>query len=195
LDVGLSFFFPDGFMTKALLDDAKANDRLTLAKTYSLQQTADGHITLYCSGIKEYHPLFRALGHPEWCDDPRFADNISLRTHFAELAPTVVAAFAEWKTADLAPRLEAEQVPFGPILSLDQLQTDPQIVHNQSLSVREHPLIGRLLEPQPPVRYSKFPKELRPIAPQHGEHNTEILTELGHDAASIAVLRAANVVG
>ena len=195
LDVGLSFFFPDGFMAKALLDDAEADERLTLAKVYSLQRTADGHVTLYCASEKEYSALFRALGHPEWTDDPRFAADADRRANFAELSTLIVDAFASWNTAELVPRLEAEEVPFGPILGLDELQHDVQILHNNALGVRVHPVAGRVLEPRPPVRFGTIPAAPGRLAPQVGEHNDELLAELGHSPADIARLRESGVIG
>jgi len=45
-----------------------------------------------------------------------------------------------------------------------------------------------------PVRLTRTPGGIRQRPPTIGEHTTEILTELGYDAAAIADLRARAVV-
>ena len=58
----------------------------------------------------------------------------------------------------------------------------------------EHPRAGPVRQPGFPVRFSKAPVALGP-APSLGQHNDEVLGELGYDAAAIAALRKEGVVG
>jgi crotonobetainyl-CoA:carnitine CoA-transferase CaiB-like acyl-CoA transferase len=90
LDAGLSFFFPDGYMSKALLDDPNADLRPTLAARYSVSRTADGHVVYFVSGLEQSHALCRALGHPEWTEDERFSTAVHLMQNveaFGRLIP------------------------------------------------------------------------------------------------------------
>ncbi len=194
LDAGLSFFFPDGYMSKALLDDPQADSRPTLAMVYRISRTADGHVIYYASGMDQLHGLFRALGHPEWIEDERFASPQQYVQNRETLGALIADAFESWLTAELLPRLEAEEVAFAPMLDLDQVPLDAQVVHNGALRVREHPVVGRVLEAKHPVRFSKTATTETPLAPSQGEHNEEILRELGRDDAAIAVLRGAGVI-
>ncbi len=194
LDAGLAFFFPDGYMTKALLDDPEADTRPTLATLYRISRTADGHVIYYAAGLDQLQGLFRALGHPEWVEDERFATPLQLVENFEALGQLIVDAFETWPTAELLPRLEAEEVAFAPMLGLDEVPLDPQVVHNGSLRIREHPVIGRVLEAKHPVRFSGTPTTETPLAPGPGEHNEEILRELGRDDAAIDALRLAGVI-
>jgi len=194
LDVAMSFFFPDGFLPDALLDDAHRDERAIPSRLYRVAQTADGHIITYTVTLGEMHCLFRALEHPEWVDDPRFATADALRNHREELGPMIAEIIERTPTAELAQRFDAEQVPFGLVLSHDEVVQDPQIVHNRVLSIREHPVAGRVLEARHPVRYGTAIPELNALAPMHGEHTDEVLRELGHDDQAIAALRAAGTV-
>ena len=97
-------------------------------------------------------------------------------------------------------RLEEERFkwPFhleGPVVELDALADDPQIVHNGILFEREHPTAGTIRQCLPAARFSGTPTEPGAIAPLEGEHTAEILTELGYGDDSIAQLRAADVIG
>ncbi len=195
LDAGLAFFFPDGYMAKAWLDDPKAEQRTTLARVYRLQATADGHLIYFCASDSEFHGLFRALGHPEWVTDQRFDTPPHRTTNLEELGGLIAEAFLQWPTAEIAARLEAEDVPFSPALDLDELQSNVQIVHNSTLRVRNHDGLGRLLEARHPVRFSKSAVEVTPMAPSLGAHTDEVLGLLGHSPDDIAALRNNGVIG
>lgn len=193
LDTAVSFFFPDGYMAKAILDDPTADVRPTLAKTYRITPTSDGHLIYFCAGDKEFNGLFRALGHPEWIDDPRFGNATGRVANLEALGAAIADAFLTSTTTDLYARLLAEEVPVGPVLTLDELPLDAQIVHNRSVGVRTHPIIGRVLEAHHPVRFGVTQPVEKPLAPAQGQHTDEVLAELGRSADDIAALRAAGV--
>ena len=73
LDVGAYFFWPDGMMDYTLLGDGIAGGP-RIADTYSLTQCADGQLIYYAPTNDMRLALFRVLGHPELCDDPRYND-------------------------------------------------------------------------------------------------------------------------
>ena len=92
-------------------------------------------------------------------------------------------------TEDLVERMREEDVPGGPVLELDEIFEDPQIVHNGKVVEREHETAGRLRECVPAARFSASRTELPPLAPLVGEHTDEVLAELGYDVEAIASLR------
>ena len=71
---------------------------------------------------------------------------------------------------------------------------DPQIVHNDSWSLRDHPTAGTLRAPRPVARFSETPQEPGRMPPLHGEHTAEVLREQGFDDAGLAQLRAEGVI-
>ena len=58
-----------------------------------------------------------------------------------------------------------------------------------ALPVADHPVAGRYRVIPPPVRFGRTPASVRRPAPLPGEHNAEVLTELGLTAAEIAQLQ------
>ena len=194
LDAGLAFFFPDGYMAKALLDDPKADTRPDARHPVPHQPHGGRARHLLRGGVGPAAGAVPALGHPEWVEDERFATPLQLVQNFEALGQLIVDALGTWPTAELLPRLEAEDVAFAPMLGLDEVPLDPQVVHNRSLRIREHPVIGRVLEARHPVRFSGTPTTETPLAPGPGEHNEEILRELGRDDAAIDALRLAGVI-
>jgi crotonobetainyl-CoA:carnitine CoA-transferase CaiB-like acyl-CoA transferase len=196
LDASLAFFWPDGMMAHTMLGDGVAAGP-TLYELYRLQPTADGHLIYFAASDAEMHGLFRALGHPEWCGDPRFGtlEGRRLPENFQALGGLLDAAFRTWETRELLERLVAEQVAAGAVLSLAEVIDDPQVRHNEAIFEREHPAAGRMREPRPPARFERTPAEPGRPAPLHGEHTDEILAELGIGAEERAELRAAGVLG
>jgi len=195
LDAALAFFWPDGMMAHTFVGEG-VRPGSTLYELYRLWETADGHLIYFTASEDEFQGLFRALGHPEWCSDPRFGSAAARRkpAHWAALGAALEAAFREWRTEDLLERLVAEQVPVGPVLSLEEIFEDPQVRHNQSIVESEHPSAGRMRQARPPARFSRTPQQPARPPPLHGEHSEEILRELGYREEDLVRLRADEVI-
>ena len=87
-------------------------------------------------------------------------------------------------------RMLAEDVPAGPVLSLEELFDDPQLRNNEAILDFDHPTAGRFHQARPAARFHKTPQDpRRRLPPLHGEHTDEVLAELGRDAAAIQQLR------
>jgi crotonobetainyl-CoA:carnitine CoA-transferase CaiB-like acyl-CoA transferase len=163
---------------------------------YRLWETADGHLIYFTATDSEFHGLFRALGHPEWVTDPRFG-TIPARAQAENreaLGGLLLAEIRKWKTKELIERMAAEQVPVGPVYTLDEMLEDPQLRHNGSFFESDHPVAGRMREARPPARFSKTPQQAGGLAPAHGEHTEAVLRELGYDDSALASLRAEGVI-
>lgn len=197
LDACMYFFWPDGMMDHTLMDP-DASGGIVLAEIYSLTQTADGHIVYFVGNDKQRASVFAALGHPEWGEDPRFSSTAALVTNpenFAVLGEMMAAAFLAVDCETILARLSEHDVPAGPVLSPEQVLTDAQVVHNQTLVEWDHPLAGRVRQPRPAARFSATPAAVAASCPAKGEHNQEILHELGRTAAEIAALRESGIIG
>jgi crotonobetainyl-CoA:carnitine CoA-transferase CaiB-like acyl-CoA transferase len=196
LDASLAFFWPDGMMRHTLVGD-DVQQGPALYDLYRIWETADGHLIWFAASDSEFHGLFRALGHPEWCEDERFgrAQARSRAENFAALGELLLEAFRRWNTREILERMVAEHVPSGPVLSLEQIFDDPQVRHNESIFEAEHPVYGRYRQARPAARFERTPQQPGRMPPLLGEHTDEILAELGYDAGVRAALREEGVTG
>jgi crotonobetainyl-CoA:carnitine CoA-transferase CaiB-like acyl-CoA transferase len=187
LDASLAFFWSDGMIGHTFQGEDAPTGR-ALYEIYRLWETADGHLMYFAATDSEFNGLFRALGHPEWTDDPRFGtvegrldpDNRDI------LGELLMNEIRKYPTQELIERMAAEDVPVGPVLTLEELFSDPQIVHNEAILQFEHPTAGRFRQARPAARFDKTPQDpRRRLPPLHGEHTREVLRELGYTDADL----------
>ena len=81
-----------------------------------------------------------------------------------------------------------------PILTRDELLSDPQIAANRMIVEATHPNAGPMRQPRPAALFGGTPAELRSFAPTLGQHSGEVLLETGFGADEIAALREAGVI-
>ena len=195
LDVGLYFFWPDGMMDMTFIGGGVAGGP-RIVDLYRITHCADGQLVYYIATEAQRHGLFRAVGHPEWSEDPRFGTTAALLDdgNRAELGGLLDAAFAVLPLADVLARLHEGSVPAAPVLEPEQVFEDPQVVHNGTLHTWDHPVAGRVRQPRHPVRFASSPTPVPEQVPGLGEHTDEILAELGRTDADIAALRESGAV-
>lgn len=195
VDASLNFFWPDGMMAETFLDDDVVSG-MTIADLYSLTECADGQIVYFAGTLPQRMGLFRAVGHPEWCDDERFnANDIALNPeNFALLGTMITEAFAAMPAAAAADALNANDVPCGLVTAIADVATQPQVTENDSVVEFDDPVVGRVRQPVPAARFRGTPSEPNWILPLRGQHADEILADAGYDTDAIDKLRADGVV-
>ncbi len=190
LDAAVAFMWPDSAMDAALLDDDVTRTP-TIGSNYSVTALTDGHVAVSAVTDSEFKGLFAAYGRPELGDDPRFNSAMARMQNLGDLIP-LMRDFAERTSVDeFMHGAEVHDVPASRVNSLDELPTDPQVVHNEIFVERQHPMAGTIREPRPAPRFSVTPAVVSSPAPRFGEHSDEIAAELGFDALT---LRAAGVI-
>jgi crotonobetainyl-CoA:carnitine CoA-transferase CaiB-like acyl-CoA transferase len=194
LDAAIAFLWLDGMANYTILED-DAVVHPPISRGFRTHATADGHIVVAPITDAQAHGMFRALGRAELIDDPRFAHVAERFRHLNELIAECGGELAKLTTEQAVERLAAEQVPCGPVVALDELHEHPQIRTNRTLVETEHPTMGRLREPRPPVQFAATPAEIRRPVPMLGEHTAEVLAEIGVAPPEIDDLRGKGVIG
>jgi crotonobetainyl-CoA:carnitine CoA-transferase CaiB-like acyl-CoA transferase len=97
--------------------------------------------------------------------------------------------FLEWKRTDLLTALSRAGVPSGPINTIPEAFSDPQIAHRRMLVDIAHPVAGQLRQVANPMLFSAAPIAYDRPPPGLGQHTSEILGELGLGPHEIEALR------
>ena len=193
LDVGLWLFWPDAQMDRTMLSD-DVTHAPHFSSMYDVKATTDGHVALIAMGNRSWPALCAAFD-PDWLDDPRFATMADREANADALGEAFNAAIATLSTAECLRRMRANDVPGAAVVPLAEIHDVPQIVHNDSLVEHHAGPAGRVREARPPVAFMGSDREVAGPAPRLGEHSTEVLTELGFDADTIASWRDDGVLG
>src|SRR5690349_19046541 len=96
---------------------------------YQVFPVADGHIIVATGNDNQYVKFCNVLGAPELGQNPAYKDNVGRLKHRDELIGKLSALTARMKRDELLDKLEAQQVPAGPINNLEQVFSDPQVMH------------------------------------------------------------------
>jgi crotonobetainyl-CoA:carnitine CoA-transferase CaiB-like acyl-CoA transferase len=145
-------------------------------------------------GDRHWPPLARAVGHPEWSADPRFATARDRAKNAAVLIGLLDEIFATKTREEWGAIFDAEsELWWAPVQSLDEVIADPQ-VHAAGGLCEVPDGDATTLLPATPADFHGTPWRTRWMAPAHGQHTDEVLRELGRSDVQLAELRAKGVV-
>lgn len=156
---------------------------------YNIYKSKDGkHITL---GIME--PWF-------WERFCRAIEREDLIPYMepSEKSAAVIAELEQLfstRTRDEWMKLLSEiDIPYGPVNTIEEAFSDPQVLHRRMVLEKEHPRAGKIKLLGIPLKLSETPGEIRTLSPAYGEHTLDILGELGYSDDDRQRLREAGAI-
>ena len=145
-------------------------------------------------GERHWPPLARAVGHPEWLTDERFATPAARAQHGRELIALLDAEFATKSLDEWAEVFAGEPDFFwAPVNGPDDILADPQLRHAGGLVEVPDPY-GSTTMIASPADFHGTPWAPRWVAPRLGEHTDAVLRELGKTGDEIAALEDAGAI-
>ncbi len=139
-------------------------------------------------GDRLWPDLVRAVGRPEWLDDPRFSNLLARGQNCAELVQLLDEIFPTRPLAEWAEIFDREGVWWSPVLTTDEVVNDPQAIACGAFVDVPLPE-GSARMVASPVDFSEGGSQPRSTAPELGQHTEEILLELGYDWEAIGRLK------
>jgi CoA:oxalate CoA-transferase len=112
---------------------------------YNVYATRDGAIAILSVSDPHWRAIADVLGHPEWCDDERFATKASRIRYMDALDALIGEATAREDKAPLFERLVAARVPCAPVRELAEVVADEHLHSTGMLKWVQHPEYGRVL--------------------------------------------------
>jgi crotonobetainyl-CoA:carnitine CoA-transferase CaiB-like acyl-CoA transferase len=172
-----------------------AGNHHPLSSPFGVYQAKDGPFNLCAGNEAIWRRLCDAIGRPDLPRDPRFATNNDRVANRAALNPILTEVFRSRTAAEWVQYLNEKGVACGPIYDLAEVFHDPQVLHNQMLVQRPHPVHGTVNLIGIPIKLSETPGDIRLAPPLLGEHADAVLQEAGYTSAEIAGLRETGVLG
>lgn len=158
--------------------DPMGYDRV-LSKYRKPYRTKDGYIALLPYTTEHWVNLFEAAGRPELALDDRFKDMASRLRNVDYIYGVLERLVVDRSTAEWLELLKDADLPIAPVLSVDDLLTDPHLEATGFFGHAEHDTEGRVRTIGIPVDFSRTKGELRRLAPNLGEHTHEVLESTG----------------
>ena len=111
----------------------------------------------------------------------------------SEISAAVIAELEQLfstRTRDEWIKLLSEiDVPYGPVNTIEEAFSDPQVLHRRMVLEEKHPRAGKIKLLGIPIKLSETPGEIRTLSPAYGEHTLDILGELGYSDDDLKRLR------
>ena len=165
------------------------------ASPYQAYRTQDGYVTAGASNEKLWNNFCRMVcDRPDWLTDARFATGPGRLENIDDLEREIEAIFTTRPTAHWVEKLDAAQIPGGPVYGYDQALNDPHIKARNMVVDIDHPLIGPMKTLGMPIKSNGELTAIRKPAPWLGQHSGEILRGNGYTDADIEALFSAGVI-
>lgn len=171
-----------GFKAAGMWKDDRVSNLLDGgAHFYDTYQCADGKWI----SIGSIEPQFYALLlEKTGITDPQFANQMS-RDEWPELKGKLAAVLAKKTQAEWCAIMDATDICFAPVLTLDEAPRHPHNVARETFVT-----LDGVVQPAPAPRFSATPGAIQGPPPKIGAHNDEALAQWGFSAAEIEALKA-----
>jgi len=148
---------------------------------YQVFPVADGHVIIACGNDTQFVKLCGVLGAPELAQNAAYKTNTDRLHNRKALIDSMVARTVTMKRDGLLAKLEAVQVPAGPINNIAQVFENPQVIHRgMRLDLKSDAAKGGSIPGvRTPIVINGWKAASEHPAPLLGEHTAEILKEIG----------------
>ena len=157
-------------------------------------RTKDGHMNIAVTGNTIWTNFAKAMGQETWLDDARYETAPARSDNRDALGAEIQEIMEHETTAHWIELLTGAGVPAGEINDIGQVFDEPQVRHlglAQPVTSQERgdtELVGQ------PILMSRTPSRIATPPPTAGQHNHEILGELGFSGDEIAGMKASGAI-
>ncbi len=163
---------------------------------YTTYPAADAMIAVAVGNDTQFARFAELIGEAAWGADPRYVTNAARIANRDALDAGIAVRTRERAADAWITALRGAGIPCARINTVAQSLSDPQTEATGMVVGMEHAVYGAFRTLGCPVKLSDTPAQYRLAPPQLGEHSEAVLAEaLGLDAAEIARLRSAGVLG
>ena len=169
------------------------NDNFTAAPS-GVFLTKDGHINIAANKQEQWESVCDVLGLPDLKTDPRFQKRDVRKQNRKALTPLLEAKLIQRGTQEWVELLNANGVPSGAILSLEDALKQPQIEHRETLKDVAIEGIGTVPLFTLTAKFDQTPGDITAPPPRLSAHTAEVLAGIGIAEDELADLKAKHVI-
>jgi crotonobetainyl-CoA:carnitine CoA-transferase CaiB-like acyl-CoA transferase len=138
--------------------------------------------------------LCQAMERPDLEHDPRFNTMYKRAENCEELIRIMDEIFSSRDRNEWEKRFRDNEVIYGRIETPEEVVNDPQAYANDFFTEIDHPKTGKMKYVTMPVDFRQNPASVKTPSPEVGQHNEEILLELGYSWDDISRLKEQGVI-
>src|SRR6476619_6960044 len=150
--------------------------------------TANGKIYMAVANQKLFVDTCKAMGHPEWATDPRFAtiaERVANKPLLNKMMEDVLRTDTKENWAQ-----KLRHLPAGPIRTMKEALDEPEVRRRGMLKTYKHRRVGDVPLIGSNYNFSDTPVDDTRPPPSLGEHTEQVLKDLaGFGDAEVAALR------
>jgi crotonobetainyl-CoA:carnitine CoA-transferase CaiB-like acyl-CoA transferase len=164
---------------------------------YGVFRAQDGDLVIAAQvddAWKRFATLVERTGGPAgFGGEPRFHTTAGRNANRLEILPVVKAWVSQRPVTDVLRALDEVDVPCAKVQRIDEVLADPQIQARGMVVEQDHPALGKIRLPNLPFHFSDCNTTVTQVAPDLGEHNSEIAASLGFSNDAIAAMQSDGV--
>ena len=158
-------------------------------------QTKDGWILVQTVGKPLFERWVNLMGEEEWLDDERFKDDLSRGDNGHLISERMSEWCAERTSKEAIDELEKSRIPVGEVLRAQETLKERHIVEKGSFVKLSYPTLKEEYSVVgPAIELSENPGKIKHRSPELGEHNQQILMELGYTQEEINQLKKDRII-
>ena len=161
---------------------------------YQSFSSSNGQFIIGCANQGLWERMCQAIGQESMLDDPRYTTNTDRVEHRAECVGTLDELFKQNTTDHWVGLIVEAGVPCGPINTVSEVVSNPQVLARNMIAKVQHPNVPNLRFPNSPLKLTDSPSTIRRVPPLLGQHNEEVLAEAGYSPEKIADLKDRGVI-
>jgi len=166
---------------------------------YNVYETKDGKfISFGCMEPWIWENLCREIGREDFIPFHVEIDHLTHKPEdekWEEISSYLKQLFLTKTRDEWFEILSKKNICVAKVYSLDEVFSDPQVLHRKMIVEVEHPTEGKIKQPGIAIKLSDTPGKISRLPPSIGEHTEEILTELGYNKQSIDELSQDGAIG
>jgi len=146
----------------------------------NIYQTKDEkYIVLAANGDNIFQRLLKVMDRPDLVGDERFLTNDRRNQHVDMIDSMIAQWVNQFPLSECLDKLNINGIPAGSIYNAEDMMEDPHFLAREMIVEMTHPDVGSMKVPGIVPKLSKTPGEIKWLGPKMGEHNIEVLKDIG----------------